>query len=57
MLMLLLDVKDGKLWWKRHVGNGHYEFLTEEEMLAMAQMRKEEIEILAAKIYNDAFKS
>ena len=57
MLMLLLDVKDGKLWWKRPIGNGKYEFLSEEEMLKMKKEDQEIIDTIAARILYDAFKS
>ena len=55
--MLLLDMKDGKLWWKRPVGNGKYEFLSEEEMLQRKKEFQEVVDTIAARILYDAFKS
>ena len=55
--MLLLDIKDGKLWLKRHIGDGKYEFLSEAEMLDYNKRQRDAAEALAAKIYDDAFKS
>ena len=55
--MLLLDIKNGKLWWKRHVGNGKYEFISAEEMLQMKKERQEVVDNIAARIFDRAFKS
>ena len=52
--MLLLDLKDGKLWWKQYI-NGHWEFISEEAMSDYRKAERERVEKIAAKIYNDAF--
>lgn len=54
--MYLLDVKDGKLWWKEFK-DGHWQFVSKETMEQMNKEWQNRRDKIAAKIFNAAFNS
>lgn len=55
--MFILGMKDGKPWWKKDIGSGKFEFVSESEMERITKNNKAIREKNIADIYNKAFEN